>query len=494
MSGRSNDNHEMWNKKNEPVGIKGYYGKGFRNVWPVWVWSAFLALLCSHITYPGIWYSDSYVRVTTGGAVLNAMVKALSGNRIILETGNAFTVIPSFVMAVFIGLTGHVALYSFFQAFAFFFAMGLLIRELKPAWPRFQYVAFCLSPVIYGVSVYYEANIGSLIGMIVLILLFRKVQIPKPRMERVAEFLMISFATFITVGYRTNALTVLPVLLVYLYRNRALRRKILPVLALAVGLILVWLVPWCFGVIGESNMNTGFVWEMITTIQRMDPADRAAYLDYLDDIGGDGATEAAVQSSNENTVDGFMWGSALNTTKLSAPGVTWKVMRKYIGLIRERFSDWFRMKWDFLMRAMGISQPLDLNEYDYNRWERMDEYGFNDSLQRQWFHSSFIRMNEILGDYTRRPWVPFLISAFLVLVEWIRRNRQREMYLLLFLLALFYYGAYLVVIVVFELRMFYPALFLLKILDADIVMKWIHAGLVSFRKKVGGRPRARLRD
>ena len=44
-----------------------------------------LALLCTLISYPGIWYSDSYVRVATSGAVLHAMVNTLKGMRMIYE-------------------------------------------------------------------------------------------------------------------------------------------------------------------------------------------------------------------------------------------------------------------------------------------------------------------------------------------------------------------------------------------------------------------------
>lgn len=109
--------------------MKGYYRKRIAENWAVWAWSAALALLCTLISYPGIWYSDSYVRVTTGSAVLNAVVKTLTGHRAPLETGNAFTIVPSFFMAFSQGLTGHFALYTFGQAFAFFAAAFLLIRS-----------------------------------------------------------------------------------------------------------------------------------------------------------------------------------------------------------------------------------------------------------------------------------------------------------------------------------------------------------------------------
>ena len=76
----------------------GRYPEGILKRSGLWGWSAVLALLCTMITYPGIWYSDSYVRVTTAYAVMNSVKITLAGHPAPLYTGNAFTVIPSFMM------------------------------------------------------------------------------------------------------------------------------------------------------------------------------------------------------------------------------------------------------------------------------------------------------------------------------------------------------------------------------------------------------------
>ncbi|MBQ8072603.1 MAG: hypothetical protein IJ231_02455 [Clostridia bacterium] len=450
---------------------------------PLWAWSAALALLCTLISYPGIWYSDSFVRVTTGGAVLNAVVKALTGHRIVVETFNAFSVIPSFFMAASLGLTGHVALYTFAQAFAFFAALFLLIRELDPPYRRAQSVLYALSPVFYGASVYYEANIGSLVGLIALVLLFRRAGEEQTRGERAASFLLVALASFVTFGYRANALTVIPVLAVYLFRTRrGWARRGLPLLAMAFGLLMVKLVPWAFGVQSLSNGATGFVWEMVTAIQRLDPAEQAEYQDYLDDVFGEGATRAVLATSTEVSANDFMWGEAINAGKMSAPGVMGRVTGKYLRLLREKPLALLGVKLDFVRRAMGIGETLDDSEYDYNRWNGMGEYGFNDSLQRRAFHASYLRAHDVFGFYTRHPWLPFLVTLAMVLTEHFRKSRKRGLYALLLWLAVFYYGAYLAVIVGFELRFFYPALFLLLTLDGAILLEWIGLGVRRLRK------------
>ncbi len=449
----------------------------------IWLLSAGMALLCTLISYPGIFYSDSYVRAATGGAVLNAVVKTLQGRPFVLETNNAFTVIPSFFMAFSLGVTGNVALYTFCQAFACFAAVLLLIRETGAPGHRALGVLFAVCPLIYGASVYFEANVGSFAGIAALILLMRRLSEEKTRGDRILEFCLIAFASFVTFGYRTNAVTVLPVLLVYLWKTqRTWIRRLLPVLALVCGLILVWTVPALFGVRSESNASTGFIWEMATMIQRMKEEDRAGYLDYLDDICGEGATRGVLAESDETSANSFMWGSAVNTARLSEPGATGRVLGKYLRLMTERPGEWFSVKKDFMLRAMGFGEALDISEYDYNRWDAMAEYGFNDSRQRRLFHRSYLKFNEIFGFYTRRPWLPFLISLGMLIAEYLRKSRNRGLHALLFWTAVFYYGAYLAVIVSFELRFFYPALVLLAILDCAVCLEWIRDGIRFLRR------------
>ena len=120
------------NPSRKALSFHGYYGSRIAAHGGLFLWSAALALLATFISYPGIWYSDSYVRVTTGGAVLNAVIKTLTGHRAYLNTDNAFTIVPSFFMAFSQGLTGHVGLYTFLQAFAFFAATAAYSASVRP--------------------------------------------------------------------------------------------------------------------------------------------------------------------------------------------------------------------------------------------------------------------------------------------------------------------------------------------------------------------------
>ena len=453
----------------------GYYATRILRCRHIWFWSAVLALLCTFVAYPGIWYSDSYVRVETAKAAFNAVVKTLIGQGRLLETRNHFTLIPSFAMIPSLALTGHVGLYTFVQAFAFFAATFLLIRELKPAYPKLQSVLFALSPLIYGVSVYYEAGIGCVTGIAALILLLRRVGDRKEKKDRVLEFFLIVFWSLITFGYRTNALTITPVLILYLWKTRVSRFLILlVVLALAFGAVLTEVIPAVFQVRGLSNGFTGFVWEMLITIQRMEPEKQEEYLDYLDEVGGDGATRGALEINNDISVDAFLDYSEINPEAMSRPGAGGKILSRYLQLIRQEPGLWWQVKREMLRRTFALDGRMAYAEYNYNRWDRMQEYGMTDSPARQAFYQSYLEANRILGFFTCRPWAVFLITAAMTVIQALRRSRKTELYILILMTAVFFYGAFVLINVCFDLRYFYPALYLMMLIDAEISLDWFH--------------------
>ena len=460
----------------EMLSSRGYFGSRIAACSGVFLWSAALALLATFITYPGIWYSDSYVRVTTGGAVLNAVVKTLTGHRVELNTYNAFTIVPSFFMAFSLGLTGHVSLYTFLQAFAFFSATFLLIRELNPVCPRIQILLFSFCPLIYGMSVYYEAGVGCAAGMICLMLLFLRAREEKSRGDRLLELFLVFFASFVTFGYRSNALTVLPVLIFWLYRRPGEKmHRLLILAALIGGIVFTAILPRIFAVRSMSTASTGLVWEMITAIQRMPEEKKKDYLNYLDEIGGEGSTQAALRTSTEDTAGNFMWGEGLGLANMSAPGATMTAVKKYVGLFFKEPGYFLKVKWDFIRKAMGISGELDNSEYNYNRWDSMSDYGFNDSIQRKAFYDSFMESCRLFRFYTMHPWVPFLISLLFVTILQVRKHPLREKYTFTYLMAAFYYLAYLLDTPAFDFRYFYPSLLLMMVSNAALPLMGISA-------------------
>lgn len=131
-----------------------------------------LALMCTFISYPGIWYSDSYSRVDFANVIIRDIGLLATGRGSIEPSKSWLTVIPSFFMAISKFFTGNVLAYTFAQSFAFLFVTFLLIRKLNNNCKILQYLLFGLCPLIVCVSVYYEAGIGCVTGISTLVLLF----------------------------------------------------------------------------------------------------------------------------------------------------------------------------------------------------------------------------------------------------------------------------------------------------------------------------------
>ena len=242
--------------------------------------------------------------------------------------------------------------------------------------------------------------------------------------------------------------------------------------ALMIGILLTKAVPWVFDIHSDSVTSAGFIWEMLTAIQRMPPEEQEKYQDYLDDIGGEGSTLGALAESNDITAESFLWGTNLGISQMSRPGATAKAVMKYFRLMIEKPREWFSVRWEMLLRALGVTERLGNSEYNYDRWDRMREYGMIDSPQRQAFHASYIKACTVLGEFVLRPWVLFLLSFLLSTGEFIRNHETRERNVFVLCIAFFYYLAYLLDIPYFEFRYYYPSLYLMLILDVSILMSW----------------------
>lgn len=261
-------------------------------------------------------------------------------------------------------------------------------------------------------------------------------------------------------------------LLAYVWVNgHNKKRKLILTISLVVGLSLVSLFPKLLKIDTMSSASAGFVWEIVTAIQHMDEEKQQEYIGYFDDIGGEGSTASALSNNRDISVGGIMESElSANVFNKEASGI---ILRKYFGFIVREPTDYFDMKSDFIKRTLGIGRKLDVVEWDYNRWDVMGIRGFNgfnDCNQRRAFLESYQKVNEKLGFYTCQPWLVFLISFLLVAVSKAVRDEKSGIYLFVLLLGIFYYGAFIINTQAFEIRYFYPSLYLMMILNVAIII------------------------
>ncbi len=426
----------------------------------------FAAAFCLLVSYPGNLYSDSYGRIGLAQRLKTIVGGVLEGKP--LPVSFWLTVTPSYFLAFFYYLTGNIAAFTFVQAFAFFYVTLLLLQKLCPRYRFFACLLVICNPLFFCVSIYHETGIGAVIGMEIFLLLL---DADVPRMglfDRIVVFFLLFFASFVTFGFRANALTVLPPLVAFfvLYQKELLGR-ILYLAALCGGILAVVLIPRALHIDTMSSVSAGFVWEMGTSIAYMSPDKQPEYLDYLDDLFGEGYTRrlsayiGPMGKFNANICSMFeLEGGA--GADISRVGLR-KIFAKYVGLYAKAPSDSLRTKGFFVAQVLGTGRwPLHLWEWDYDRWGRGAEFGLSDSFQRH----IFMNLYEVAVTKTFFPLRPYAVLLLAVLAVCLRLRlchvqlRDCPEWRLI-VLAVFYYVAFAIDTQSMEFRYFYPAFFLL---------------------------------
>ena len=78
----------------------------------------------------------------------------------------------------------------------------------------------------------------------------------------------------------------------------------------------------------------------------------------------------------------------------------------------------------------------------------------------------------------------FLLSLGLAMADGRRRKERRKLDTQIFCTALFFYGAFLLVNVSFEVRFFYPALLLMMIADGAILLDLLRDGKAFLQQRL----------
>ncbi|MCR4648545.1 MAG: hypothetical protein K5776_05670 [Lachnospiraceae bacterium] len=422
--------------------------------------SLVLAVLCTAISYPGILYSDSYTRIENAKKMIQSSDVIYSWN----------TPTPSYFIALSLLLTYDILLYTFVQAWLFFFITFVLIIRLGQNHLPLKIAITIISPMIWGASVYYEAGVGCAAGMAALIVILSIIQIEKGDFDRLIEFFLLFFFSFVVFGYRANAFTIIPVLAYAIFRSEwRLKLKIFCISSIISGLLFVTIMAGIMNVNTMSSKSAGFVWEILVVLDRVGIEKQECYATFLDDIGGEGATLDALEKNIITSIDGFIWDSRLNNYVLSEQGNFRIILAKYVYIITNEPKAYYLNKFDSICRSLGIGYKLNGREYDYNRWGIMDKYGFHDTNERKAFVETYNKSNKVLGWYCLTPWLVYFISIILLMFEIRLKNRNTRLFLFVIMIAVFYYGAFLINTQSYEIRYFYPSLYLLSLVNLSML-------------------------
>ena len=172
---------------------------------------AFISAFICILTYPGIMYTDSYARTNMTTDLKLSLEAFLFGHSEMNAFSAWITIIPSFFILLSKEIAGSVVLYTYLQCFFFILitiVMGdTFVCNKHRIWNR---ICILCIPVIWAYGVYYEASVGCVTAIMTMILLIYKYQKIEKTMDKIFTITLLVFATFIALGYRANAFTVVP--------------------------------------------------------------------------------------------------------------------------------------------------------------------------------------------------------------------------------------------------------------------------------------------
>jgi len=455
------------------------------NVWILVLCLLISTLLCG-ISYPGIIYSDSYGRVNITDGLKLAIHAFLTGNASSTQLQSWITITPSFFILLSKEITGSIILYTFVQCFLLFFASCCMAENITEkghkVWNCF-WILVC--PVLWAYGVYYEASIGCVSAIIGILLIIWKWDYLRSSFDKAVSIILLVFSSFICFGYRANAFTILPVLILIIFlKEKKKAKSVLLSAGITFGLLLSWGIPKALHINTMSSYAGAFVWESISTIQEMNPTKKAEYSTYFDDIFGKGVTATALARNSYksigSSINSIWWGKPFRTNDVSNRKKSREVLRKYLSLIKNEPATYFKVKFRFITNTLGIGTPIKLAEYNYNRNNNMGkgDFVFNDSAQRLAFVNYFLAFMAYMEIF-RMPWLLFLIALALIILWRLKFYEGKEtinLYEASYGIALFYYGCFILNNQSFEFRYFFPSWLLLMMiiisLSADIGFKY----------------------
>lgn len=440
--------------------------------------SLLLAIICTLISYPGFLYTDSYTRIENAQKLLE-----INKPETIISW---LTTIPSFSIALSLKLVGNISLYTLTKAFLFFLFSNLLINNLSTRLKKVQLFLILINPLFYCVSVYYETGVGIIPAMIGLLLLLNTKYSTLNKFDKIIYLILIFIFSFIMIGYRTNSISILPIIFIFiLKRFPNLKSKINLITIILLAFIATSITPKFFNIKNLSNWNGGLIWDIVSVIDNVQKSHPKKYDTYLDDIYGKGSTKTVISINNYPTTDSvndWIWTSPINITNIGQTKTT-TILAKYFNLLSKEPKKFIEVKLNYFIQALGITKPLKLVEWDYNRLDQMAIYKFNDSKARKQFYNKYIYAYQTI-PLIKRPYLLILMTILVIeLSNNFIKDKNITLKRLIYLVAIFYYIPFLINSQSIEFRYFYPSCYLLFIILQITIIDNIYIFIKKERKR-----------
>ena len=421
--------------------------------------SLILAISLTLYAFPGIFYSDTYQRMYGAEYIIHSELN--------LTIKTTVTFLPVFFMAMCKKICGNFAVYTLLSAFLYFFISYYAVKKIGIRNRWLQYLLFTLNPILFLVSIWNTPDI--LCGVMLLCLIFLL-----SKELKLYDFVLIMLCSMFIFGYKENSYTVLPLILFYIFYNKNWEKikKVFCLSSILFGIVIVFAMQGCSNVKKIPLYAGGPSWELLNVIEKLPEQKK---FEYTNKISSPDKIQLILDKLHENNSDlnGYYWENKypFSVYNVARNNISKDIINAYIKIAKDYPKEFVQVKMYFIGRILGIKKPLNIAEYDYDRFNFMHKFGFYDSDGRYYICRIFNKYAKY--SLIRFPYVLFILSLILLIIAKRIKSDNFSLYLKFYLFAVFYYGAFLITTHSFEIRYFFPSYYLLFMLSISVITELI---------------------
>ena len=342
-----------------------------------------------------------------------------------------------------------------------------LIKKINAPYPLLQYLFFILNPVLLFVCVWNAPSVLCYTFVAALIILLTK-------NFYWYDICILFFCCVLIFGSHESSLLLLPLILCIIIfgKNLSKIQKIFSCFAVVLSLVFIFVFPLMYQVEKIPIYSGGFAWEMLDMTQKLSQEERVRY---FYNIADEKSLNTAIEriKQDENSLNSYYWDnrndlSAYNIGKNKSSG---RIIKQYLKLAKDKPEIFIYTKSKFIKRTLGITKPLMVCFYEDSKDIQKAEVFFDNSEATKILCKIF--NNAANGSLIRYPWLVFLISLCMLLIEIYRKSFDDKLYMLIFSFAVLLYGTFVITTHAFEIRYFLPSFCLLYIMDVAIACSWL---------------------
>lgn len=431
--------------------LKNKVMMGIQGGWKTYLIITFVEAVAGvFLVYPFIGLADGFSR-------WNLAMEICENGKIVSDT--LLSPIISYMQAFTWRVFNSYAVYTLFQAWFFYLAIGVNTRELLPG--KRWWILVAQGIVLFPVFYIFPLLLTDSAPTYILIALLCPVII---HIHDIYRFVFMLVLVSLCVGIRVNSLVLMTLIVVAftgLTISRRTRRREYAITAIVVliGMALGVILP---SQLLPSNHNAsvlGMVWEM-TGICKQYPSDGLK-----EEMSKYGDIEEAINRYNEDYLNSIVWDNnpPYPAFDISEGEKASEITKIYLNQFFHNTRHYMNVKMRFVSLALGIADQLITSRRGVHAVDEMTVgYGALPTARQNDIRELFYTSTDKIGFISLRPVVIMFLTIFIGIIMTISKIDCRTTFAYIFM-AIGYYSSFLINTQAHEYRYFAPSFCILLI-------------------------------